>query len=511
MSAFKPLWDRGELAIVHASRLARHHAVALRRAGLHGVGDAGREEHERRMAQSLPAGARNDAARHDSQPAAGGCADDADAARAAGRRAGAGHRQHRRLQRRRHGRAGVVRGDLRGGEGQDAARHRGRGLRRDANAATRKRKGTYRPANGAVYPRSPFGQALQEIARLAKADVGLEIAFAESTQWDHHVNEGAATGQIANRLDDFSRGIAALAQDLGERMADTVILTMSEFGRAVAENGSRGTDHGHGNAMFVIGGGVKGREVYGKWPGLAGRSALRGTRPRGHHRFPGRVQRGGRQAPRRRPERRPARVFPGLRERRKLPAAVICVTACRPRIIRPSGGCSYALGVGPASFSGGRCRRRDFRAGLRSAGDRSGPHGGYSAGERKAGSERPLADHQHRQLGHPGALGQGRRWRCGPGPIVPVPAKEVLALGAVGSVPSGAGVVDGDELPYTARGAQEEAREPGELADARSGDQVLPPRRAARHLHAVPVSDHPEQRARSSCPTNTPARCATST
>jgi uncharacterized protein (DUF1501 family) len=132
-----------------------------------------------------------------------------------------------------------------------------------------KTQGAYRPANGAVYPRSPFGQALQEIARLAKSDVGLEIAFAESTQWDHHVNEGAATGQIANRLDDFSRGIAALAQDLGDRMADTVILTMSEFGRAVAENGSRGTDHGHGNAMFVIGGAVKGREVYGQWPGLA--------------------------------------------------------------------------------------------------------------------------------------------------------------------------------------------------------------------------------------------------
>jgi uncharacterized protein (DUF1501 family) len=132
-----------------------------------------------------------------------------------------------------------------------------------------KTAGAYSPANGASYPRSPFGQALQEIARLAKSDVGLEVAFAESTQWDHHVNEGSATGQIANRLDDFSRGIAALAQDLGDRMADTVILTMSEFGRAVAENGSRGTDHGHGNAMFVIGGGVKGREVYGKWPGLA--------------------------------------------------------------------------------------------------------------------------------------------------------------------------------------------------------------------------------------------------
>ena len=133
----------------------------------------------------------------------------------------------------------------------------------------KKTAGQYRPANGASYPRSPFGQAMQEIARLAKSDVGLEIAFAESTQWDHHVNEGAATGQIANRLDDFSRGIAALAQDLGDRMADTVILTMSEFGRAVAENGSRGTDHGHGNAMFVIGGAVKGGQVYGKWPGLA--------------------------------------------------------------------------------------------------------------------------------------------------------------------------------------------------------------------------------------------------
>ena len=102
-----------------------------------------------------------------------------------------------------------------------------------------------------TYPRSPFGQALQEIARLAKADVGLEVAFAESGQWDHHVNEGGANGQIANRLDDFARGIAALAQDLGDRMADTVILTMSEFGRAVAENGNRGTDHGHGNAMMV--------------------------------------------------------------------------------------------------------------------------------------------------------------------------------------------------------------------------------------------------------------------
>ncbi len=130
-------------------------------------------------------------------------------------------------------------------------------------------RGPYAPSLGVTYPRSPFGRALQEIARLAKADVGLEIAFAESTQWDHHANEGGATGQIANRLDDFGRGLAALAQDLGDRMADTVIVTMSEFGRTVAQNGSGGTDHGHGNAMFVLGGAVKGGQVYGRWPGLA--------------------------------------------------------------------------------------------------------------------------------------------------------------------------------------------------------------------------------------------------
>jgi uncharacterized protein (DUF1501 family) len=128
--------------------------------------------------------------------------------------------------------------------------------------------GDYRPANGAAYPRSPFGQSLREIARLAKAEVGLEIAFAESGNWDHHAGEGGVTGQLANRLDDLSRGIAALATDLGERMADTVIVTMSEFGRTVAENGTRGTDHGHGNAMLLLGGSIKGGAVYGRWPGL---------------------------------------------------------------------------------------------------------------------------------------------------------------------------------------------------------------------------------------------------
>ena len=127
----------------------------------------------------------------------------------------------------------------------------------------------YEPENGADYPRSPFGQALKQIAQLTKAGVGLEVAFADIGGWDTHVNQGAAQGQLATRLDDFSRGIAALVTDLGDRMADTIVLTMSEFGRAVRENGNRGTDHGHGNAMMAIGGGVRGGKVYGRWPGLA--------------------------------------------------------------------------------------------------------------------------------------------------------------------------------------------------------------------------------------------------
>jgi uncharacterized protein (DUF1501 family) len=136
------------------------------------------------------------------------------------------------------------------------------------NTLQKATSGTYQPANGAEYPRSPFGRALQEIARIAKANVGLEVAFAESTGWDTHVNQGSDNGQLAGRLDDLARSLDALTRDLGDRMADTVILTMSEFGRAAAQNGNGGTDHGHGNAMMLIGGPVQGGRVYGKWPGL---------------------------------------------------------------------------------------------------------------------------------------------------------------------------------------------------------------------------------------------------
>ena len=129
--------------------------------------------------------------------------------------------------------------------------------------------GRYAPANGAEYPRSEFGQRLKQIAQLIKANVGLEVAFADVGGWDTHVNQGAATGQLSNRLTDFAASVAALVADLGDRMEDVVIITMSEFGRMARQNGNGGTDHGHAGAMFAIGGGVKGGKVHGRWPGLA--------------------------------------------------------------------------------------------------------------------------------------------------------------------------------------------------------------------------------------------------
>jgi uncharacterized protein (DUF1501 family) len=125
------------------------------------------------------------------------------------------------------------------------------------------------PANGAQYPRSRLGESLRQIAQLIRADVGLEVAFTDAGGWDTHVGQGAEQGQLATRLRDFGASLAAFALDLGDRMADVVVLTMSEFGRTVAENGNRGTDHGHATAMLLFGGGVRGARVYGRWPGLA--------------------------------------------------------------------------------------------------------------------------------------------------------------------------------------------------------------------------------------------------
>jgi uncharacterized protein (DUF1501 family) len=125
------------------------------------------------------------------------------------------------------------------------------------------------PAGAASYPAGRFATALKQIARLIRADVGMEIAFAEIEGWDTHVNEGGATGQMANRLKEFADGLAAFYQDLGDRMDDVLLVTLSEFGRTARENGNRGTDHGHANVMFVMGGRARGGKVYGRWPGLA--------------------------------------------------------------------------------------------------------------------------------------------------------------------------------------------------------------------------------------------------
>lgn len=121
------------------------------------------------------------------------------------------------------------------------------------------------------YPRGKFGESLKQIAHIIKANAGLEVAFADLGGWDHHVNEvgqNPTEGQLAQRLTEFGTALAAFHTDLGARMEDVVVVTMSEFGRTARENGNRGTDHGHANAMLVMGAGVKGGKVYGKWPGL---------------------------------------------------------------------------------------------------------------------------------------------------------------------------------------------------------------------------------------------------
>jgi uncharacterized protein (DUF1501 family) len=122
--------------------------------------------------------------------------------------------------------------------------------------------------NGADYPNSSLGKRLKDIARLIRADLGLEIAATDCGGWDTHVGQGTGQGQLAGRLKELGESLAAFATDLGDRMADVCLVTMTEFGRTVRENGNRGTDHGTASAMMVLGGGVRGRRVLGQWRGL---------------------------------------------------------------------------------------------------------------------------------------------------------------------------------------------------------------------------------------------------
>jgi uncharacterized protein (DUF1501 family) len=129
----------------------------------------------------------------------------------------------------------------------------------------------YTPSNGAAYPEDDdgFGQGLKQIAQLIKADVGLEVACVDLGGWDTHENQGTVDGFFNTHLNVLGRGLHAFYNDLKDYMPNISVVTMSEFGRRVAENGSNGTDHGHGNFMFVMGGGVQGGQVFARWPGLA--------------------------------------------------------------------------------------------------------------------------------------------------------------------------------------------------------------------------------------------------
>jgi uncharacterized protein (DUF1501 family) len=126
----------------------------------------------------------------------------------------------------------------------------------------------YVPAPNINYPNSEFGNSMKQIAQLLKANLGVEVAFTDVNGWDTHQNQGSINGQLANRLTDFSTSIAAFWRDMGDDAGDIALVTMSEFGRTARENGTGGTDHGHANAMFILGGSVKGGKVYGRWPGL---------------------------------------------------------------------------------------------------------------------------------------------------------------------------------------------------------------------------------------------------
>jgi uncharacterized protein (DUF1501 family) len=134
---------------------------------------------------------------------------------------------------------------------------------RDANPAQ------YKPAAGIEYPNNEFGNNMKQIAQLLKSNLGVEAAFTDVGGWDTHQNQGGVNGQLSDRLREFSNAISAFWRDMGDQAENVTVVTMSEFGRTARQNGTGGTDHGHANAMFVLGGNVKGGKVYGRWPGLA--------------------------------------------------------------------------------------------------------------------------------------------------------------------------------------------------------------------------------------------------
>ncbi|HIA37910.1 MAG TPA: DUF1501 domain-containing protein [Planctomycetes bacterium] len=130
--------------------------------------------------------------------------------------------------------------------------------------------------SGSAYPSSRFSTGLQQIAKVLKAGEGLEVAGIDYNGWDDHIGEGGVEGKMATRMTDFAQCLAAFCSDLGPELDNTTIMVMTEFGRTVRENGNTGTDHGHGSAMFVIGGDVKGGKIHGDWTGLAKKDLYQG-------------------------------------------------------------------------------------------------------------------------------------------------------------------------------------------------------------------------------------------
>jgi uncharacterized protein (DUF1501 family) len=126
----------------------------------------------------------------------------------------------------------------------------------------------YVPANGAAYPDDSFAAGLREVARLVKADVGLEVACLDLDGWDTHFVQGAADGLQAGLIARFAGGLAAFDADVAEFRDRVTVVAMTEFGRRIYENSSSGTDHGRGAAMFVLGGRARGGAIHGEWPGL---------------------------------------------------------------------------------------------------------------------------------------------------------------------------------------------------------------------------------------------------
>ncbi|HET6252798.1 MAG TPA: DUF1501 domain-containing protein [Puia sp.] len=127
----------------------------------------------------------------------------------------------------------------------------------------------YRPANGAMYPNSPLGSSMRQIAQLIKLDVGLEVAFTESSGWDTHFNQGTDNGIFARSVTDLSNSIAAFWKDLDSYQDEVTVMTMTEFGRTVHQNGTGGTDHGRASCNFILGNQVAGGKVYGDVKALA--------------------------------------------------------------------------------------------------------------------------------------------------------------------------------------------------------------------------------------------------